>query len=95
LEFFPSTFSSEVKKNLGRWKGSSFSKYIRNPDPKNRWIFKEVSEFLIKKLFAQVSERVRPENGSGFWIAAARSQKSQPPTLTLTTTSAKTRKRKK
>lgn len=65
LEFFPSTFSSEVKKNLGRWKGSSFSKYIRNPDPKNRWIFKEVSEFLIKNSLRRSRKESGQKTGQG------------------------------
>jgi hypothetical protein len=45
---FPEELSAGKLKVMGRWKGPSFLRYIRNPEPQNRWIYKEVSEFLLK-----------------------------------------------
>lgn len=45
---FPEELTTGKLKALGRWKGPSFLRYIRNPEPQNRWIYTEVSEFLLK-----------------------------------------------
>jgi hypothetical protein len=47
----PSLLCSEnVMKTLGRWKGPSYRKYIRDPIPENHWIFHSVSSLLLNRL---------------------------------------------
>ena len=50
---FPEELSTKRLKALGRWKGPSFLRYIRNPEPQNRWIYKKVSDFLLQNFLCR------------------------------------------
>jgi hypothetical protein len=61
LASFPALFNPESLKFLGRWKGPSYKRYIRDPSPENQWFFHTVAKTLIDDFMRRSEGKAAPE----------------------------------